>query len=318
MGSIFGLGNDEHIKKYSLVKTGHIADILSEQFINVDFSGLSQSPGLFIKWVVLIAIIGSLESLLTVKAIDGLDPWKRKSNANKDLTAVGIGNTLSGIIGGTPMIAEVVRSSANIGYGARTRWANFFHGAFLLMALLLAVPVIEMIPNTALAALLIFAGYRLASPKEFRHMLHLGIDQFIVFIVTIIVCAGDDLLVGVATGIVLEIILNIMSGARVNNIFKARAIVEEKAPDQLVVKVLGDALFSNYLGLKKIINDLPKGKNIVIDVTTCTVIDHTTLHSLHEFIREYETDGGTMVILDNALHAAKGKASTSTRVLKLG
>ena len=224
---------------------------LSTQFINVDFSGISSNPGVFIKWVIFIALVGSLESLLTVKAIDGLDPWKRKSNANKDLTGVGIGNTLTGFIGGSPMIAEVVRSSANVGFGGKTRWANFFHGMFLLVALLIAVPIIEVIPYSALAALLIFAGYRLASPKEFKHMLHIGVDQFIIFIVTIIVCAADDLLVGVATGIVLEIVLNMVSGAKLGNLFKSRAVVDEKNDNQYVVRVTGDALFSNYLGLKK-------------------------------------------------------------------
>jgi len=301
----------------ALVKTGKLTDVFSTNFINVDFSGLSSNPGVFIKWVIFIALVGSLESLLTVKAIDGLDPFKRKSNANKDLTAVGIGNTLTGLIGGSPMIAEVVRSSANVGFGAKTRWANFFHGMFLLIALLIAVPIIEVIPYAALAALLIFAGYRLASPKEFKHMLHLGVDQFIIFIVTIIVCAADDLLVGVATGIILELVLNIVSGAKIGNLFKSKAIVEEKNSNQFIVRVTGDALFSNYLGLKKKIVGLPKGKNVVIDLTACQVIDHTTLNSLHELQHDYEVDGGTMVLLNHENHIAKGHAETSTKVLKL-
>jgi MFS superfamily sulfate permease-like transporter len=301
----------------ALVKTGKLTDVLSTQLINVDFSGISSHTGVFIKWVIFIALVGSLESLLTVKAIDGMDPYKRKSNANKDLTGVGIGNTLTGFIGGSPMIAEVVRSSANVGYGAKTRWANFFHGMFLLLALLVAVPVIEIIPYSALAALLIFAGYRLASPKEFKHMLHIGVDQFIIFIVTIIVCAADDLLVGVATGIVLEILINIFSGAKLGNLFKSRAVVEEKNNNQYVVRVTGDALFSNYLGLKKKIVELPKGKNVTIDLIQCKVIDHTTLNSLHELKHDYEADGGTMLILDHEHHIAKGGHVTSTKVLKL-
>jgi MFS superfamily sulfate permease-like transporter len=301
----------------ALVKTGKLTDVLNAQFINVDFSGLSSNPGVFIKWVIFIALVGSLESLLTVKAIDGLDPWKRKSNANKDLSAVGIGNTLTGLIGGSPMIAEVVRSSANVGFGAKTRWSNFFHGLFLLIALLIAVPIIEVIPYSALAALLIFAGYRLASPKEFKHMLHIGVDQFIIFIVTIIVCAADDLLLGVATGIILEIVLNMISGAKLQNVFTTRAEIEEKNENQYVVRVTGDALFTNYLGLKKKINGLPKEKNITIDLGQCHVIDHTTLHSLHELQHDYEIDGGTMVIIDHKNHRPKGKDTSSTKVLKL-
>ncbi|MGZ4099165.1 MAG: SulP family inorganic anion transporter, partial [Bacteroidia bacterium] len=312
----FHLGTDDVVGKYSLVKVGHITEILSKQFINVDFSGITSHTGDFIQYVILYALIGSLESLLTVKAIDGLDPYHRKSNANKDLTGIGIGNTISGIIGGLPMISEVVRSSANVGFGAKTRWANLFHGLFLLIALIVAVPVIEMIPNAALAALLIFAGYRLASPKEFKHMLHIGIDQFIIFIITIFMTLATDLLIGVGSGIALELLLNLLSGAKVGNFFKSRSQVVASG-DEFVVKVTGDALFSNYLGLKKVIYSLPKGKNVILDLSGCHVIDHTTLHSLHGFQHDYEMDGGKVTISEHKSHIPKGKAATSTRSIKM-
>ncbi|MBA2611364.1 MAG: SulP family inorganic anion transporter [Bacteroidetes bacterium] len=315
MGMFFMLGTDEVVGKFALVKVGHITEILSKQFINVDFSGISSHTGVFIQYVVLYALIGSLESLLTVKAIDGLDPYHRKSNANKDLTALGIGNAVSGIIGGLPMISEVVRSSANVGFGAKTRWANLFHGVFLLVAVIVAVPVIEMIPQAALAALLIFAGYRLASPKEFKHMLHVGTDQFIIFIVTIFMTLATDLLIGVGSGILLELLLNMFSGAKLGNFFKSRSTVEEKGDNQVIVRVTGDALFSNYLGLKKVIYALPKAKNVVIDLSACKVVDHTTLHALHGFQHDYQLEGGTAVLSDLRDHKAKGKAGTSTKVL---
>jgi MFS superfamily sulfate permease-like transporter len=317
LGAYYTLGSDESVKNYSLVKVGHITDILDKQFINVDFSGFALNAGVFIQYVILYALIGSLESLLTVKAIDGLDPYHRKSNANKDLTAIGIGNALSGVIGGLPMISEVVRSAANVGFGAKTRWANFFHGLFLLVSLLLAVPVIEMIPNAALAALLIFAGYRLASPREFISMLHIGVDQFIIFLVTIFMTLFTDLLIGVASGIALEFILNLSSGARLSNFFKIKTNLEG-TENQLILRVSGDALFSNYLRLKKVIYSLPKKKNVVIDLSGCKVIDHTSLHSLHEFCHDYEVEGGTAIIVEHEHHIAKGKKHTSTKVLKMG
>ncbi len=317
LGIYFAIGTDETVGKYSLVKVGHITEILGKQFINVDFSGFTSNSGIFIQYVILYALIGSLESLLTVKAIDGLDPYHRKSNANKDLTALGIGNAISGIIGGTPMISEVVRSSANVGFGAKTRWANFFHGLFLLVALLVAVPVIEMIPNAALAALLIFAGYRLASPKEFKHMLHIGTDQFIIFIITIFMTLATDLLIGVGSGILLELLLNLFSGAQLGNFFKSRSEVSQNG-NLVTVKVTGDALFSNYLGLKKKIYALPKGKQVTLDLSACQVIDHTTLHSLHGFQHDYELDGGSVTINEHESHKPKGHAPTSTKVLKKG
>ncbi|MFM6948240.1 MAG: SulP family inorganic anion transporter, partial [Aquirufa sp.] len=140
--------------KYALV---HIGNLLDNVKWNVDFSGIQQT-GIFIKFVIMFALVGSLESLLTVKAMDMLDPFRRKSDANKDLIATGIGNTIAAVLGGLPMISEVARSSANIANGAKTRWANFFHGFFILIFVLLASHLIELIPNTALAAMLITVG----------------------------------------------------------------------------------------------------------------------------------------------------------------
>ena len=134
--------------------------------INVSFAGLSHL-GVFIKYVVMFALVGSLEALLTVKAIDLMDPFKRKSNYNKDLIAVGIGNIVAGILGGLPMICEVARSSANVSNGGKTRWANFFHGLFILLFLLTAVYFSNLIPKAALAAMLIGVGWKLAHPREF-------------------------------------------------------------------------------------------------------------------------------------------------------
>ncbi|MHB8260260.1 MAG: SulP family inorganic anion transporter [Bacteroidia bacterium] len=315
LGIYYSLSTDEIVHEYSLVKVGHITDILSKQFINVDFSGISSNTGVFIQYVILFALIGSLESLLTVKAIDDLDPYKRKSDANKDLTAVGIGNTLAGIMGASPMISEVVRSSANVGYGAKTRWSNFFHGMFLLVALLLAVPIIEMIPNTALAALLIFAGYRLASPQEFKHMWHIGKDQFFIFVATVIITVTTDLLIGVGCGILLEIIINLIHGASLSNLFKSRTEITTSG-EQIQVKVSGDALFSNFLGLKKKLYGLEQGKQVLLDLAGCKVIDHTTLHTLKDFKRQYENEGGHIKITGFELHHVTGHHEASTRVKK--
>ena len=152
--------------------------------------------------VVSICLVGSLESLLSAAAVDKLDPYKRDSDLNRDLTAVGVGNIASGMIGGLPMIAEIVRSSANINNGAKTGWANFFHGAFLLIFVALFPRLIHEIPLASLAALLVFTGFRLASPKEFAKTLEVGLDNFVIFLATIIGVLATDLLIGVAIGIV--------------------------------------------------------------------------------------------------------------------
>jgi len=192
---------------YALLHIGNLVDRLS---LNADFSGVFQT-GIFIKYVIMFALVGSLESLLTVKAIDLVDPYRRKSNTNQDLIAVGIGNTTSALLGGLPMISEVARSSANVNQGAKTRWSNFFHGVFLLVFVLVATPVIEMIPNAALAAMLITVGIKLAHPKEFINTFRIGKEQLAIFLITIVFTLVEDLLVGIAAGVVLKMILHLIN-----------------------------------------------------------------------------------------------------------
>ncbi len=315
------LGQALHIKtegavhNFALVSVGNIIEILQKQFVNVDLSGISSHTGAFIEYVVLFSLIGTLESLLTVKAIDGMDPFKRKSNTNKDIIAVGIGNTLSGIIGGLPMISEVARSSANVGYGGKTRWSNFFHGLFLLFALLFAVPIINMIPNAALAAMLIFVGFRLAHPREFKHMYHIGIDQFIVFVATLMITLATDLLVGVGSGILIEIIINLKHGTALKNLFNSNVNTEMNG-NEVLVSITGDAVFSNLIGVKKKLNLIPEGKKVTVNVSELGVCDHTSLIALNEFKSDYERSDGTVLITGFENHRQVSQDPTSTRIHK--
>ncbi len=315
LGFALHIKTDGAIANFALVKIGSIANAFKDGLINVDFSGMSSHTGVFIQYVVLYALIGSIESLLTAKAVDGMDPYKRKTNFNKDLWAVGLGNIISGVVGGLPMISEVARSSANVSYGAKTRWANFFHGLFMLLAILVAVPFIEMIPNVALAAMLVFVGFRLAHPRQFKHMWHIGIDQFIIFVATLIITLATDLLIGVGSGILLEFIVNMIHGAKFSNLFKARVEIQEQQ-NQIQLNIKGDALFSNFLGLKKKIYALPHGKHVNINLSNCGVIDHTTLHSLNDFKNDYQAEGGMVIISGYEHHKLKGHDATSTRAKK--
>ncbi|MDX2174668.1 MAG: SulP family inorganic anion transporter [Bacteroidota bacterium] len=328
LGIVLHVKTEGAIANFSLVKIGSIfeaftsgsqmkGDFVSRGILNADFSALSSHIGDFIMYVVLFSLIGSLESLLTAKAIDNVDPFKRKSNFNKDLIAVGIGNTLSGLLGGLPMISEVARSSANVSNGARTRWANFFHGLFLLLAVIVAVPIIEMIPNTALAAMLIFVGFRLAHPKEFAHMWHIGKEQFLVFTTTVIVTLATDLLVGVGTGIVLEIIINLINGASLKNLFKSHVYISNQNENDYTITLNSGLMFSNILGFKKTFAKLPKGKNVTIDVSKAEIVDHTSIITLNDLMEDYKEDGGKIDIDGFNNHRQLSHAPTSTRVLKL-
>jgi MFS superfamily sulfate permease-like transporter len=274
---------------FDMVKIG---DFWSNIGLNISFGLIGTF--VFWKYVVMFLFVNSLETLLTVKAIDGLDPWKRPSNPNKDLMAVGAGNGLSAILGGLPMISEVARSSANVSFGGRTRWANLFHGAFLLLAMLLFIPVIEMIPNTALAALLISVGYRLASPNEFFKTYKIGSEQLVIFVMTIIVTISTDLLIGVFVGILVKIIFHLMNGVSAKSIFKSHYEITHRDREHYI-KIKESALFSNLLGFKKLLYSIPVGEKVVLDFKEAKLIDHSFMELLYHFEEDYHHKGGTVM-----------------------
>ncbi len=259
--------------------------------INVSFAGLSHL-GVFIKYVVMFALVGSLEALLTVKAIDFMDPFKRKSNYNKDLIAVGIGNIVAGVLGGLPMICEVARSSANVSNGGKTRWANFFHGLFILLFLLTAVYFSNLIPKAALAAMLIGVGWKLAHPREFGNVLKIGKDQFAIFVVTVLVTISTDLLIGIGAGIVLKIILHVAHGVKLKYLFQS---MTQTADRTLFVK--GVAVFSNFTKTKKKIVAMGQDKHVILNVEDCTFIDHSVMETLHLLEDEFKAEGGMLEVV---------------------
>jgi len=296
---------------YALLHIGNLVDHLS---FNADFSGIFQT-GTFIKYVVMFALIGSLESLLTVKAIDLIDPYKRKSNTNKDLIAVGVGNTVSALLGGLPMISEVARSSANVNQGAKTRWANFLHGFFLLVFVLVATPVIELIPNAALAAMLITVGIKLAHPKEFVHTFQIGKEQLAIFLITIIFTLVEDLLVGIAAGVLLKMILHLANGTPISSFFKAPTQVSFNG-NQYLVEIDKAAIFSNFLGIKRKLEEIPGGFQVTIDLKNTKLVDHSVMENLHRFQDAYADSGGSVRIIGLENHKAVSNHSLAARMAR--
>jgi MFS superfamily sulfate permease-like transporter len=280
-------------------KEGHPGSlvVIGDFWSNVKFSAsfAAIGTGVFWKYVVMFLFVNSLESLLTVKAVDGLDPYKRKSDYNKDLSALALGNGLSGLLGGLPMISEVARSSANVNNGAKTRWANFFHGLFLFLSMLLLIPVIEMIPTAALAAMLIAVAYRLASPKEFIGTYKVGAEQLVIFLVTIFVTVAEDLLMGVAAGILTKLIFHVINGAPIRSLFSAKYEFTEGA-DSYTIKVKDAAIFSNFLGYKKLWSKLTPGKKIVFNFSEAKLVDHSFMEQLHHFEEEHHHNGGVSIV----------------------
>ena len=262
---------------------------ITKSMVAPDFGKIASSA--FWIAVITIALVSAIESILSALAVDQIDPKKRRSNYDQDLIGLGSGTAVAGAIGGMPMISEIVRSSANIGYGARSQWSNFFHGAFLLVFILILKPVIEMIPLSALAGMLIFTGFRLASPKEFKHMWQIGKSEFLVFVVTCVVVLATDLLIGIAVGIVLNLIIVLGKGHRLSDLFKVKAERKEN-----VLCLEGALSFANYLSLKNHLLSMKDAATVTIDLRKVTFIDHNVMHHLLDTVSTYERENRTLIL----------------------
>jgi len=283
---------------------------LLEGFQTPDFSGLMS--GAAVKWIALYVFVASLESLLTAEAVDKLDPWKRRSNMNKELIGKGIGNTVSSAIGGLPMIAEVVRSKANIMAGARTRWSNFFHGMFLFLFVLALPGVLELIPLAALAGILLVVGFKLAHPVDFKHAWDIGKVDFVLMFVTAFTVLLTDLLIGVATGIVLGLLHAVFRGTSVGNLFKPRMQVDDDG-ERVTVRFRGALGFHNFIPLRSVLDNMPRGRRVTLDFREVHYVDPTVLERLHDFEVDYAYDGGTVTrVGEDALRAGAHPFSVRT------
>jgi MFS superfamily sulfate permease-like transporter len=260
-----------------------------------DFSALAMPVAW--KYVTMFALVGSIESLLSAKAVEGLDPWHRRYDLDRDLLATGVGNLVAALIGGLPMISEMVRSSANVTYGARTRLANFYHGVFLLIFVAFLPGLIHRIPLAALAAILIVTGARLASPGELVAAWRIGADQAVVFVATVVVTVATDLLIGVAAGIAVKIALHVIRGAPLRSILRAHLDVRRHGP-RATIRVVHSAVFSNFLAMRRALERLPpEVTEVSVDVGGAALVDHTVLHRLHDIQREWARTGRHLAVV---------------------
>lgn len=262
-----------------------------------DFSGLAQLGAW--KWVALFAIVGSIESILSAKAVDVLDPYRRKSDMNRDLLAVGAANLAASAVGGLPVISEIVRSKASIDSGAKTRFANFWHGAFLISAVALLPAVLNMIPLAALAAMLVYTGFRLAHPREFTHAFKVGRDQLIVFVTTLLGTLIIDILAGIALGIAAKITIHLINGAPIASIFKPQIDLVSESADRCELRVRGAAIFTGWLlTLAKIrALGLQRRRSVILDLSSVRLVDHTTMASINELERDFIDAGLTLYVV---------------------
>lgn len=271
-----------------------------------------------LKWLIMFSLVGTLESLLSAKAIDLLDPWQRKTNFDRDILAVGVANTASAALGGLPMISEIVRSSANITNGARTRLANTFHGIFLLLFVVLLPDLIRSIPLSALGAMLVYTGFRLASPKEFIHMYKIGAEQFAIFVITVIAVLATDLLIGIGVGVLTKFVIHLLNGVSPRAFFTTSVTTEESSPNHVKMTVRRAAIFSHWIGLKKQIErHLFADKDLTIDLAQTKLVDHTVMEKLHELEREFSLRGHKLTVTGLEHHRPSSDHPRAARKLKL-
>lgn len=286
-----------------------------------DFSALAQPKAW--KWAMMFFVIGSLESLLSAKAIDLLDPWKRKTNMDRDMIAVGVGNLVAAGVGGLPMISEIVRSKANIDNGARTRFADMWHGIFLLLCVAMIPTVLHRIPLAALASMLVYTGYRLAHPNEFIHVYRIGKEQLAIFVTTLVIVLVEDLLVGVAAGIILKMIIHVSNGVPLKSLFKPYLEVEQVNADTSMIIARQSAVFSNWIPFRRQIEQvgLIQRRNLIVDVSDTQLVDHSVMEKLEEMQRDFEQEGLTFEVrgldslqpLSPDSHAARKRGLATVR-----
>ena len=247
------------------------------QFTFPDFSRIGESQ----IWLIggTIAIVASLETLLCVEATDKLDPEKRVTPTNRELTAQGIGNMISGMIGGLPLTQVIVRSSANIQSGGKTKASAFFHGIMLLISAMTIPHLLNMIPLASLAAILLIVGYKLAKPSLFKKMYNMGYEQFIPFIVTILGIVFTDLLVGIAMGMVVAIFFILYNNYKVPYHFDPK---DYKAGEPVRIELSEDVSFLNKASIQRTLDNMPEESWIIVDASKAK--------SIHPDIKEIFDD----------------------------
>jgi MFS superfamily sulfate permease-like transporter len=261
-----------------------------------EFSVLSEPRAW--KWVFMFFVIGSLESLLSAKAIDIIDPWKRKTNLNRDMVAIGIANLLSALVGGLPMISEIVRSKANIDNGARTRFADMWHGLFLLTCVALIPTILHRIPLAALASMLVYTGYRLAHPSEFVHVYHVGREQLAIFVTTLVAVLATDLLVGIAIGIGVKLLIHIINGVPLRSLFKPYLDVTDVDDKTCKIVAHQSAVFTNWIPFRREIENigLIQHKSVIVDLSDTKLVDHSVMDKLVTMQRDFTQQGLSLKI----------------------
>jgi MFS superfamily sulfate permease-like transporter len=280
----FTLGGQYALSSDHLVQIPLMSNGISDMITTPDFSGWMRSD----VWLLgaTIAIVASLETLLCVEATDKLDPEQRVTPTNRELVAQGAGNMISGLIGGLPITQVIVRSSANIMSGGRTKLSAILHGLLLIVSVLVIPGLLNLIPLSSLAAILLVVGYKLAKPAQFVSIAKSGIRNFIPFVVTVLAIVFTDLLVGIGIGMVVALILVIegyvRTGAKFS--FKPRLEKEEEKQNEFTLRLGKMVPFLHKAGMQRMLEQLPENGKVTIDATNTEQLDTDVEDIISNFV----------------------------------
>jgi MFS superfamily sulfate permease-like transporter len=280
-----------------------------------DFS--KAHTGTFWLSVISITLLSSVITLAAAKAVDKLDPYKRKTNLNRDLVAVGFSTMVSGAVGGLPVITVIVRSTVNVHNNGKTSWANFYHGLFIALFVLFLTPVIQLFPKAALAAVLIVTGIKLASPRLFKEVYQMGLEQMVFLLSTIIITLYKTPLAGIFWGMCITLVVHLLISRVaihefVQLLFRSGTELTKLKDGTYLLKVKGIANFMSMLQLSKYIEKIPDGSSVKVDLSLTRLVDLTFQEKLMEFRRDHRMRGGRVQILGLDRHI-----STSAHKLSL-
>ena len=285
-----------------------LPDNLMASLPSPDFGKILTSE--FMGYTLSITLVAVIESLLSIKAVDKLDPLKRRSNINKDLRALGIATGVSGFFGGLNVVTVIARSSVNVNNGGNNRSANFFHAAFLVVFILLFAKQIQKIPMPALAAILVYTGYRLATPENLLRIYKVGKEQAIIFLTTLVATLMTSLttgiLLGILTTLLVHIVLNKSGVLFYRNWLKPNVLMYlEEETGNYYVSVKNFCSFLNFFKLKAKLDEIPPSAHAIIDFSLCEFVDHTVMEGLNDYSRSFSRQGGFFEIIGLDVHEAK-------------
>ena len=294
-----------------------IPDTIKDSIMHPNFSKIDTLE--FWTTVFSMLIITSIESLAIAKAVDKIDPYKRKTDLNKDLTGIGLSTVVAGLIGGLPIIAVIIRSTVNIHNGAKTKWSNMYQGLLLLLFIVVLSPIMRQVPLCAFAILLVYTGFKLASPAVFKQAYSQGTEQLMFFVGTMILTLYTNLLIGLLGGLLLALVTHMLLAKLpvaefFRMVYKSRTKLLKRSDGTFDLKIRGIANFLGILKVDRLVAQIPSGADVNIDLSETRLVGITYMDFLVEYLKAQRAAGGQVFITGLDSHVS---FSTHNRALKI-